>query len=106
MGVWQHNRSAPAGIGEEYDRVYYGLNDPVLKDSGKGKQLRIVNHAGWKDTVLWNPFGNQGMGPRVRLRSWLVRLETCFGRNPPSPYFGGASVTWPSTCLGYSWLAR
>jgi glucose-6-phosphate 1-epimerase len=49
-------------IAEEYDRVYAGVNDPVLKDSGKGKQLKIVNSAGWKDTVLWNPYGNEGMG--------------------------------------------
>jgi len=49
-------------IAEEYDRVYKGLNDPVLKDSGKGKALKIVNSGGWKDTVLWNPYGDEGMG--------------------------------------------
>jgi glucose-6-phosphate 1-epimerase len=49
-------------IAEEYDRVYYGLNDPVLRDTGRQRQLRILNESGWKDTVLWNPFGNQGMG--------------------------------------------
>lgn len=26
-------------IGEEYDRVYKGVNDPVLKDSGTGKSV-------------------------------------------------------------------
>ena len=26
-------------IGEEYDRVYKGVNDPVLKDSGTGKTV-------------------------------------------------------------------
>lgn len=49
-------------IGEEYDRVYKGVNDPVLKDSGKGKVLNVVNEAGWEDTVLWNPYGDEGMG--------------------------------------------
>jgi glucose-6-phosphate 1-epimerase len=49
-------------IPEEYDRVYSGVNDPVLIDSGKGKRLNIVNKSGWKDTVLWNPYGNTGMG--------------------------------------------
>ena len=49
-------------ISEEYDRVYKGVNDPVLKDSGKGKALKIANSGGWKDTVLWSPYGNEGMG--------------------------------------------
>ena len=84
-------------IGEEYDRVYMGVNDPVLKDSGIGKtvstqlipvfclkqfllitacltcslttlctsfqmQLTVSNTAGYEDTVLWNPYGNEGMG--------------------------------------------
>ena len=49
-------------ISEEYDRVYKGVNDPVLKDSGTGKSLAVLNTAGWEDTVLWNPYGNEGMG--------------------------------------------
>lgn len=49
-------------ITEEYDRVYKGVNDPVLKDSGTGKSLAVLNTAGWEDTVLWNPFGEEGMG--------------------------------------------
>ena len=38
------------------------MNDPVLKDSGNGKALNVMNEAGWEDTVLWNPFGNEDMG--------------------------------------------
>jgi glucose-6-phosphate 1-epimerase len=49
-------------IAEEYDRVHMGVNDPVLKDSGTGKALSVLNTAGWEDTVLWNPYGNEGMG--------------------------------------------
>jgi glucose-6-phosphate 1-epimerase len=49
-------------IAEEYDRVYTGVNDPVLKDSGTGKALAVLNTAGWEDTVLWNPYGNEKMG--------------------------------------------
>jgi glucose-6-phosphate 1-epimerase len=49
-------------ISEEYDRVYKGVNDPVLKDRGTGKALSVVNGAGWEDTVIWNPYGNEGMG--------------------------------------------
>jgi len=49
-------------IAEEYDRVYKGVNDPVLKDAGTGKSLTVMNTAGYEDTVLWNPYGNEGMG--------------------------------------------
>ena len=38
------------------------MNDPVLKDSGNGKALNVLNEAGWEDTVVWNPFGNEDMG--------------------------------------------
>ena len=49
-------------IAEEYDRVYEGVNDPVLKDSQKQKQLKIINTQGYKDTVIWSPYGNEPMG--------------------------------------------
>jgi len=49
-------------ISEEYDRVYKGVNDPVLNDKGTGKSLSILNTAGWEDTVLWNPYGSEAMG--------------------------------------------
>ena len=49
-------------ITEETDKLYPGVCDAVLKDSGKGKALKIVNGAGFKDTVLWNPYGNEAMG--------------------------------------------
>jgi len=55
------DRSAIA-ISEEYDRVYKGVNDPVLQDSGTGKNLSVLNTEGWEDTVLWNPYGDEGMG--------------------------------------------
>jgi glucose-6-phosphate 1-epimerase len=38
------------------------VNDCGLKDMGKMKVLKVVNSGGWKDTVLWSPFGNEGMG--------------------------------------------
>ena len=43
-----------------------GVNDCVLKDSGKKKALKIKNGGGWKDTVVWSPYGNEGMGYKVR----------------------------------------
>jgi glucose-6-phosphate 1-epimerase len=49
-------------IAEEYDRVYRGVNDPVLEDSGTKKAIAVLNTAGWEDTVVWNPYGNEKMG--------------------------------------------
>ena len=46
----------------------------VLKDSGKGKALKIVNSGGWKDTVLWSPYGDEGMG-----------FDVCCPPPPPPP---------------------
>jgi glucose-6-phosphate 1-epimerase len=61
-GEMQTEDRASITISEEYDRVYKGVNDPVIKDSGKGKKLNVMNTAGWEDTVLWNPYGDEGMG--------------------------------------------
>jgi glucose-6-phosphate 1-epimerase len=61
-GEMQTEEREAITIAEEYDRVYMGVNDPVLVDAGTGKTLSVLNMEGWADTVLWNPFGNEGMG--------------------------------------------
>jgi len=61
-GTMQTEERDEITISEEYDRVYMGVNDPVLKDSGIGKTLTVLNTAGYEDTVLWSPYGNEGMG--------------------------------------------
>ena len=49
-------------ISSETDSVYEGVGgEVVLKDSGKASALSIKS-AGWADTVVWNPFGDEGMG--------------------------------------------
>ena len=49
-------------ITEETDRVFEGVSgDVVIEDSGAGSALTIRS-SGWEDTVLWNPYGNEGMG--------------------------------------------
>jgi len=40
-GEMQTEDRSAITIGEEYDRVYKGVNDPVLKDTGTGKAVRI-----------------------------------------------------------------
>eukprot|EP00980_Cylindrotheca_fusiformis_P027544 scaffold21033_cov168-Cylindrotheca_fusiformis.AAC.1 len=62
VGEMQTEERATITIGEEYDRVYKGVNDPVLTDAGTRKKLKISNQAGWEDTVLWNPYGDENMG--------------------------------------------
>jgi len=61
-GEMQTEDRSSITITEEYDRVYKGVNDPVLKDTGSGKALNVVNENGWEDTVLWNPYGSEAMG--------------------------------------------
>lgn len=61
-GEMQMEDREEIAISEEYDRVYKSVNDPVLKDSGSGKTLTVSNTAGYEDTVIWNPYGNEGMG--------------------------------------------
>lgn len=61
-GEMQTEDRSKITISEEYDRIYSGVNDPVLNDSGTGKALSVLNTAGWADTVLWNPYGSESMG--------------------------------------------
>jgi glucose-6-phosphate 1-epimerase len=50
-------------ISQEYDRVYLHVHDPItMKDSGRSKNLVVLNPKGWEDTVIWNPYGKQEMG--------------------------------------------
>eukprot|EP00304_Pavlova_gyrans_P002456 CAMPEP_0206046620 /NCGR_PEP_ID=MMETSP1466-20131121/19110_1 /ASSEMBLY_ACC=CAM_ASM_001126 /TAXON_ID=44452 /ORGANISM="Pavlova gyrans, Strain CCMP608" /LENGTH=354 /DNA_ID=CAMNT_0053421601 /DNA_START=15 /DNA_END=1079 /DNA_ORIENTATION=- len=50
-------------ISKETDQVFTGVAGQVLlKDSGKKTKLAIKTEYGWRDTVLWNPYGNEGMG--------------------------------------------
>uniref|UniRef100_A0A7S3VW40 glucose-6-phosphate 1-epimerase n=2 Tax=Choreotrichia TaxID=141411 RepID=A0A7S3VW40_9SPIT len=50
-------------ITEETDSVYKGVTgDVVIEDSGIGRKINIKATGGWEDTVLWNPYGNEGMG--------------------------------------------
>jgi len=61
-GEMQTEERSAITISEEYDRVYKGVNDPVLNDKGTGMALSVLNTAGWEDTVVWNPYGDEGMG--------------------------------------------
>ena len=55
--------SADIKITKEVDSVYADVTgDIVLADSGRPKPLTISSSLGWSDTVIWNPYGNEGMG--------------------------------------------
>eukprot|EP00471_Norrisiella_sphaerica_P005487 CAMPEP_0184486834 /NCGR_PEP_ID=MMETSP0113_2-20130426/8737_1 /TAXON_ID=91329 /ORGANISM="Norrisiella sphaerica, Strain BC52" /LENGTH=331 /DNA_ID=CAMNT_0026868889 /DNA_START=39 /DNA_END=1031 /DNA_ORIENTATION=- len=50
-------------ITTETDQIVPGVVGSVkIEDQGKGKSLLIKSTQGWKDTVLWNPYGNENMG--------------------------------------------
>jgi len=49
-------------IEKETDSVYEGVSGEVsLSDAGKKSKLTLSNF-GWSDTVIWNPYGDEGMG--------------------------------------------
>jgi|TARA_B100000524_G_scaffold344025_1_gene240796 glucose-6-phosphate 1-epimerase len=58
----QDAAGAAITISEETDAVYEGVGGTVtIKDSGKKSAIEISS-SGWEDTVVWNPYGNEGMG--------------------------------------------
>jgi glucose-6-phosphate 1-epimerase len=49
-------------ITKETDSVYAGVSGEVqLVDKKRKRPLRLENY-GWSDTVVWNPYGDEGMG--------------------------------------------
>ena len=44
-------------------QVYKGVSgDVTIVDAGAGRKLTISSTAGWSDTVVWSPYGDEGMG--------------------------------------------
>jgi len=79
----------------EMDSVYAGVSgDVTLADSGRAKPMVISNQLGWSDTVLWNPYGNEGMGYDA-----FVCVESAQAATPvvlqPSEYWTGAMEVVP-----------
>ena len=43
--------------------MYKGVSgDVTIVDAGAGRKLTISSTAGWSDTVVWSPYGDEGMG--------------------------------------------
>eukprot|EP00752_Nemacystus_decipiens_P005186 g4706.t1 len=50
-------------ISQETDQVFKGVSGDVsIDDAGNSKTLVVSNTEGWADTVVWNPYGDEGMG--------------------------------------------
>merc|ERR1711988_562990 len=50
-------------ITTETDSVFADVTgDVILADSERKSPLTISSTLGWSDTVVWNPYGNEGMG--------------------------------------------
>jgi glucose-6-phosphate 1-epimerase len=54
-GTMQTEERNAIVIGEEYDRVYMGVNDPVLQDKGTSKKVRLIQHTLAFDYILGIP---------------------------------------------------
>merc|ERR1719310_345946 len=48
-------------IAKETDSVYAGVSGAVVLSDAK-RSVTIDNTVGWSDTVIWNPYGDEGMG--------------------------------------------
>jgi len=49
-------------VGSFIERVYPVSAGISLEDPVAGKTLKIVNNQGYKDTIVWNPYGDVAMG--------------------------------------------
>lgn len=59
-------------ISKPTDQVFKDVSgDVVIEDAGNNRKLTVSNIDGWKDTVIWNPYGDKGKG-----RAMLTRLNT------------------------------
>jgi hypothetical protein len=71
-------------ISKETDSVYKGVSGEVrLLDSGKGTSLAIQCNQGWRDTVVWNPYGNEGRRAPAPARLAATRASTRAKSAPP-----------------------
>jgi len=82
-------------IKKETDSVYAGVSGDVeLVDSKRKRPLTISNKLGWSDTVVWNPYGDEGMG-----FDSFVCVESAQASSPvvlaPSEYWVGAMDVVP-----------
>lgn len=76
-------------IAKETDSVYKGVSGELrLIDSGKQTQLAVVCAQGWRDTVVWNPFGNEGMGYNSFVCAEAALCATPFTLQPGCTWTG------------------
>jgi len=89
------SKGADVAITKEVDSVYAGVSGDVqLVDSKRSKPLTISNVCGWSDTVVWNPYGDEGMG-----YDSFVCVESAQASAPvvlqPNEYWTGAANVVP-----------
>lgn len=61
-------------ISEETDQVFKGVTGDIsIDDAGNSRMLVVSNTEGWADTVVWNPYGNEGRQTDGQFR------QTCSG---------------------------
>jgi len=87
--------SSEITISKETDSVYAGVSgDVLLADSKRARPLTIRNALGWSDTVIWNPYGDKGMG-----FDSFVCVESAQASTPvalaPGEYWTGAMDVVP-----------
>jgi len=91
----KESASADITISSAVDSVYAGVSGDVqLADSGRSRPLTISNTLGWSDTVVWSPYGDEGMG-----FDSFVCVESAQAASPvvlaPKEYWTGAMDVVP-----------
>jgi len=81
-------------IGKEVDSVYAGVSGDVVLEGAHKSPLTIKNTLGWSDTVIWSPYGDEGMGYKN-----FVCVESAQAASPvqlkPGEYWTGAMEVMP-----------
>mmetsp|Transcript_15256 Transcript_15256/g.45023 ORF Transcript_15256/g.45023 Transcript_15256/m.45023 type:complete len:301 (-) Transcript_15256:123-1025(-) len=81
-------------IGAPVDSVYAGVSGDVVLEGAHASPLTIKNSVGWSDTVVWSPYGDEGMGYKN-----FVCVESAQAATPvklePGEYWTGAMEVVP-----------
>ena len=81
-------------IGAPVDSVYADVSGDVVLEGAHASPLTIKNSLGWSDTVVWSPYGDEGMGYKN-----FVCVESAQAATPvklePGEYWTGAMEVVP-----------
>jgi hypothetical protein len=97
--IKSENRSAIKVDGQAYDRVYQGVTGAITLEDPAKPTLLVDSRGGWADTVLWTPYGNEGMGFRKFICVEAVRSTLPVSLAAGDKWKGTMSLSPPAKWL-------